>query len=854
MSGLATYHAQQMERLSSDFFEDGDGLRAVARRTETVDDIVRGRFEEVFGGPADIAAIAVGGYGRNELFPHSDIDLLLLFRRNRDVPQHKDRIAELLALLWDSKLRVSHSVRDPGECARLAPDNTELHISLLDTRFVAGDQGFAEEFRSATLPKFYLREQKPLLRSLAEAAQRRHRSFGRTPYHLEPNLKEGPGGLRDYHLARWVAQLSNIAPNRLPTSEEFLPRRPEWDIDEAKRFLFAVRCYLHHYYGRDKNLLSYDMQDAIAHAGAGKVYPDTGGVADLMRVFFRFTRSIHRLALRLVDEASAPPNALLAILRRRKSRLSNRDFSVTRGQIYFHAPRALESQPDLALAAFAFQARHGLPLAEQTERRLRNRLSGLAAHFDAAATHWPVLRDVLLLPHTYRALEAMRESGVLYTLFPDFELIDCLVIRDFYHRYTVDEHTLVTIKVLKELDGAKAALDQRFAGLLREVARKDLLYFALLFHDVGKGVQGSRHDDASAEFAAKAMRRVGLADPQDRETVLYLVREHLSMSEVMTKRDLSETAVLDDFKRRVGTLERLRLLTLLTYADTVGVNPGSVTSWRKELLWRLYLGVYAVFQRDHEDKRIQPDTEAACLELAADESQKQRLKRFLRGFPERYLRTRSAEEVLWHASLARDLEQDQASVSISRREGHYEIVVLGWERPFLFAALCAAIASAGLNIEHAEAFSNASGLILDSFRVTASPGRPSEDFDPSELERFEQRLRRVSEGRLDASELLRARRPVPRRRRAARPPNVSFDNDTSAKASIFYVQADDRSQLLYDLASVFSQHACDIDVVLSQTQGQRAIDVFYLRQERAKLSEEACRTLQAALLEACAPA
>ena len=391
---------------------------------QAVDDIVQGRFHEVFGSDGDgIAAVAVGGYGRCELFPFSDIDLLLLFRRHREAEQHRERIAALLTSLWDSKLRVSHSVRDPTECTKLAPDNTELHISLLDTHFIAGDHAFVEEFQSTTLPKFYLREQKPLLRSLAEAAHRRHRLFDRTLYHLEPNLKEGPGGLRDYHLACWVAQLENVGQGSIPSSAEFLPKQREWEIGTAKRLLFALRCYLHYYYGRDKNLLSYDMQDAIAHAGAGRVYRDPGGPAGLMREFFRSARSIHRLALRLVDEASAPSNALVAILRNRKSRLSNRDFSVSQGRIYFQASHALEASPDLALAIFVFQARHGLPLAAQTERRIREHLPTVAAHLRAGSKHWPSLREILLLPNTYRTLEAMRESGVLYTLFPEFELM-----------------------------------------------------------------------------------------------------------------------------------------------------------------------------------------------------------------------------------------------------------------------------------------------------------------------------------------------------------------------------------------------------------------------------------------------
>ena len=609
MSSLATYHVQQMERLGSDFFESGDGLRTVARRTEVVDDIVRSHFEEVFKADCEgIAAVAVGGYGRSELFPHSDIDLLLLFRRERAVQQHKEQISELLALLWDAKLRISHSVRDPADCARLAPDNTELHISLLDTRFVSGDRAFFEAFSRTTLPRFYLREQKPLIHSLTGTARKRHGKFDETLYHLEPDIKEGPGGLRDYHLACWMAQLENVQPDRVPTSEEFLPKQRGWDIGEAKRFLFAVRCFLHYYHRRDKNLLSYDMQDTIASAGAGKLYDGEGDVADMMREFFRNSRSVYRLALRLMDESTAPSNALLTMFRRRKARLSNRDFSVSGGKIYFKDSRAIEANPELSLGVFEFQARHGLPLAAETERRIQEQLGAVRAHFASSAAHWPRLQQILLLPHSYRALEAMRECGVLYSLLPEFELVDCLVIRDFYHRYTVDEHTLMTVRILKELPEATQLVDQQYAKLLQEVDRYDLLCFALLFHDIGKGVAGTSHSESGARLADEAMKRIGLDDPMERETVLHLVRDHLAMSTIMTKRDLGEISVLEDFKRQVGTVERLKMLTLLTYADTVAVNPTTVKNWRKQLLWRLYRGTDAIFQRDHEDQRIAPES------------------------------------------------------------------------------------------------------------------------------------------------------------------------------------------------------------------------------------------------------
>jgi len=852
MSDLATYHLQQMESINSEFFESGDGFKAIARRTVAVDEIVKGRFKETFeGSGSGVAAVAVGGYGREQLFPYSDVDLLILVKDNASSTKSEDQIARLLAKLWDSQLRVSQSVRTPADCTKLAADNTELHISLLDTRFLCGDEQFFSEFETTKLPKFYLREQRTLTRELVEAARKRHRSFGNTIYQLEPDLKEGPGGLRDFQLACWLMQLDNLSTGTVPSSEEFLPVDHDHRVAEAKRFLFALRCYLHYFNGRDKNQLTFDLQETVAHEGCGKAFPEGLAVSEWMREFFRNSRIIDRLAARAIDEHIIPQNSLLAMFRNRQSKLSNHDFTVSNGRIFWRGSRQLEASPELGLQIFAFMARTGLPLAAKTERRIEAQLPAVRAHFNENQTHWPSIREILLSPHTYAALRAMRETGVLFELFPSFELVDCLVIRDFYHRYTVDEHTLVTIRVLKELsvDGDKR--DSRYSRLLEEIDRPDLVYFALLFHDVGKGAKDRKHSEVGAELAAEAMDRIGLSDKSDRDTIDFLIRDHLTMSGVMTKRDISETETLEEFKERVGTLERLKMLTIMTFADMSGVNPQAMTTWRKDLLWQLYLGTHHVFTRDLEDKRIELDHEETLLDLANDPDEGRDVKTFLEGFPTRYLRTHTAEQIYSHYTLGRDLAPGGAVVDIQNAHGHYEVVVIASERPFLFASLCAALSGFGLNIAKAEAFGNDAGVILDTFRVSVSENVGSSELQESEVAQLKKNLRRVADGRMDAEQLLQRRRTLGTRRRTFIEPEVSFDNETSTRATIFHVTAEDRTGLLFDLASRFSQNECDIDVVLIDTRAHRARDVFYVRGPNGKLDEPSCQALCGDLQGAC---
>lgn len=852
MSDLSTYHLQQMESVNSEFFQSGDGLAVVAKRTAAVDEIVKGRFAEAFAAASGVAAAAVGGYGRRQLFPYSDIDLLLLVENNGGAAKNKERIARLLTDLWDSQLRVSQSVRTPAECANLTADNTELHISLLDARFLCGDEGFFREFATTRLPRFYLREQKTLIRDLVDSARKRWRAFGNTIYHLEPNVKEGPGGLRDFQLACWLAQLENVSSQRIPSSREFLPPDHDRRVDEAMRFLFALRCYLHYFNGRDKNHLSFDLQETVAHEGGGKAFAAAQGTADWMREFFRNIRVIDRLAARTVDEYAVSQSSLFQIFRGRKSKVSNRHFAVSNGKIFWRGAQQLETMPELGLEIFVFMARHGLSLAARTERRIEAQLPAVCAYFDSHRPHWPALREILLAPHAYQALRAMRETGVLFALLPSFKLVDCLVIRDFYHRYTVDEHILVTIRVLKELKTNGDERDNRFARLLEEIDRPELLYFALLFHDLGKGIEGRNHSESGVELAQEAMERIGLTDRADRETIFFLIREHLAMSAVITKRDIDETKTLEDFKEHVGAVERLKMLTVLTFADTSGVNPRAMSAWRKDLLWQLYLGTHHIFTRDLEDKRIEPDREELLLGLAGGPGEERGLRAFLKGFPYRYLRTRGPEQIYRHYTLSRELTPQGAVIDVRNVHGHYEIAAVAWDRPFLFASLCGALSGFGLNIEKAEAFANDGGVVLDTFRVSVSENIGGSDLQESEIAQLKKNLRRVVAGRVDAEELLQQRRTLGGRRRMFIEPQVSCDNETSTRATIFNVTAADRTGLLFDLAGQFSQHECDIDVVLIDTRGHRALDVFYVRGPGGgKLSEANCETLCAELRAAC---
>lgn len=849
MNELIPLELREWELTKEQFFLSGDGLAAVAGRTHEVDQTVSRSFEEYFPSAEGVAAIAVGGYGRQQLFPYSDVDLLLLVDRANRVDQ-KDALSKLLADLWDAKLRLSHSVRTPAECTTLAPENSELHISLLDTRFLGGDRELYRQLRERQLPHFYQREQAALFRNLIELSHARHRKHGGTIYHLEPDIKECPGGLRDFQLTCWISQLLCVTDSLTPASEQGLPGRDREKSDEAKRFLFALRCYLHYFSGRDNNRLSFELQDRIARAGSGKAFRRTERTEDWMRDYFRHVRVFSRLATRMMERAGDTRRSLLSRVLESSSRISHSDFSVARGRIFLKNSQALKARPELALELFRWVSRQGLPLAAETERRVEEALPDIEAYARSGAALWPALADILKLPHAYQALTAMHETGALCAVFPEFELIDGLVIRDFYHRYTVDEHMFRAIRHVHELSSERKGELRGYASLLEELEHPEYLYFAILFHDVGKGIPGPDHSLRSIELSDRAMQRIGMR-AAGRLIVRFLIRHHLTMSAFMRGRDVSEPDTIRELADIAVTTQQLKQLTLITFADIRAVNPAAMTPWRRDLLWQLYVATYNRLTGDVEDNRIGSAAGEAFLNAAAAGDERAEIESFIEGFPTRYLRTRSAEAVREHFKLSRNLAGQDSAVSVTPNGALHEVVVITKDRPTLFASLCGALAAFGVSIEKAEAFSNQRGLVLDTFEI-ADPEHHLEA-SPNEHLQLSRVLRKVAEQRVSADELLRAREPVFRPSpRAWIKPRASIDNQTSERATVLHVTAQDRIGLLYDLARTVSARGYDIEVVLIETQGRKAIDVFYVSGPRGKLGTAEGERLRDALLEACA--
>jgi [protein-PII] uridylyltransferase len=770
-------------------------------RTTQVDRIVIAAFDAALAGQLGegMAALAVGGFGRRELFPYSDVDVLLLVSDHLTPASLKQSVGVFVQTLWDAGLRLSHSVRTVQECCQLHEGNTELSISLIDRRFLRGDHQLMNRLENE-LPKFFRLHGRTLARDLSKLTRARHLKYQNTIYHLEPNLKETPGGLRDLHVIHWLKRLHQW--------------QEPGDNAGAREFLIPLRTYLHDRSKRDDNVLNFEAQDQVS------AEPEA-----MMRHYFRHARSIHRAAIDLIEQSEQREPSLLGQFRDWRSRLSNADFTVARERVYLRAPGQLAGDPALLLRLFEFTSRHGLQLARDTERRIREALPELEASLRQPG--WAAIRE-LFNQKTSVGLRAMEETGVLAVILPEWKRIECLVVRDFYHRYTVDEHTLVAIEMLEHIE------DARFRDLASEIDQPWLLRIALLLHDIGKG--GGNHVATGIQLATAITDRMGVPREQA-DLVLFLVEQHLALSKVMISRDLNDAATGRALAGQVGTVERLKLLTLVTFADISAVNPAAMTPWRREQLWRTYLLAYGELTRELETERVH-----------AGANSTQELASFMEGFPTRYPRTHSAAEIQRHLQLSRDAQSAGVAIDIERQPGFYRLVVATPDRPFLFASISGALAALGMNILKAEAFANAAHFVLDTFTFS-DPSR-SLELNPTEFERLRDTVARVVMGRDDVRRLLKSR-PRPGKRPRQIQPAITFDNDASPAASLIEIVAEDRPGLLYDVTSAMSESGCNIEVVLIDTEAQRALDVFYVTLNGRKLAQEELIQLRTALLAAC---
>jgi [protein-PII] uridylyltransferase len=504
------------------------------------------------------------------------------------------------------------------------------------------------------------------------------------------------------------------------------------------------------------------------------------------------------------------------------------------------------SEPASWLQAFEAAMDHGVPVAD-----------GALDVFERHSTQYstadllPSLEDRqrllrFLTPRRglYARLSEMHDCGVLTALFPEFKAISCRVIRDFYHKYTVDEHTLLTIRGLERLSTSDSSSRGRFTGMLGELRSPELLVLALLFHDIGKW-KDDDHCVESVRMAQPMFKRLGL-EAEDAQDVEFLIRQHLQMSRAAFQRDASDPVVVREFATIVGTEERLRMLCLMTLVDIEAVSTETLTPWREELMWRLYVDTYNQLTLGYGDQVIQQG-EAAVAALQAtrpSDLTERQLSTFLEGFPQRYLALFQAEDIYRHARLSRDIHPDEVHLFLESKDDVWELSVVTLDKPYLFSNISGVLSYYGMDILRGTAMTSPTGLVLDIFQFTDHEGFFR--FNPGATPQFEKLLQEVVAGKQEVAALLERKEKGALRSRSPRrlKPVVHMDNEHSQRYTVLEIVAQDALGLLHRISRVVSRHGCDVDLVLISTEGNKAIDVFHLTKAAGKLSESAQMALK----------
>lgn len=851
-SDLRDFYLSESAEILREFTRKRNGQNAIAARTLLVEEILKRLWQERISFGNDLknfTLLALGGFGRRALFPHSDVDILFLHADRSTEDRFRDPVRSFCQELWDLRLKLGPTTRTLAECDHFDPQNVEFTISLLDCRYVCGDRALFDTLHEQVLPKFFLREGNYIIQQLAEITRSRHAKYGNTVFHLEPNLKEAPGGLRDHNVASWMALLAALDQQRKwPEEEASRPALRHASLAPALDFLTSARVFLHYRQGRDDNMLVWESQDEAALRQIG-VESETKRLdaAGWMRVYFRHARTVHHQCLRQLESVPAARSSLYRSFQNWRSRLSNADCSVVDGLIYLQQPSAIRDR-DLLFRVFSFAAHHGLKPAMTTEIRIGYVVPDLEGAPPSGPDSWRYLQAVISETHAADALRAMHALGLLTVLLPELKLIDSLVVRDFYHRFTVDEHSFLAIECLHRARQSSSEWDQRYGRLLEEIEKPELLYLALLLHDTGKGMPGENHVITSLQVAHRCMERLQL-DPADREIVSFLIGNHLEISSAL-RRDIYDPATIQAFSEKIGTPERLKMLSLLTYADIKAVNPEALTPWKAENVWQLYIASSNYMSRT-ADQRFSNDAATggsmAALRVLAPKSGG-RIEKFLEGMPTRYLRTYRPEEIVRHFDMSQLLKQEPTKLHLERGRHWYELTLVTSDRPFLFANISGALAAWGMNIVKAEAFSNRGGTVVDTFYFTDR--FRTLDLNLPEWERFQRSVADILDGQADLERMLRDRlRSETNGSKVRIESRIDFDDQSSAGNTLVQVITQDRLGLLHKICSRFSHHHCNIEIALIDTEGQMAIDVFYLTSNSAKLTPSQEHALKTDLLE-----
>ncbi|MBB3993080.1 [protein-PII] uridylyltransferase [Sulfitobacter undariae] len=781
---------------------------------------------------AVLSVIGVGGYGRGEMAPFSDVDLLFLLPGKID-PWASSVIESMLYLLWDLKLKVGHSSRTINDCVELAKEDYTIQTALLEHRYVCGDTALAERLDETLTRELFSGSGRDFIEAKLEERDSRHLKQGQR-YVVEPNVKEGKGGLRDLQSLFWIAKFIHGVQHSADLVEKGVFRVDEYEtFKAAENFLWAVRGHLHLLTKRATEQLTFDMQVSVAEA---MQYEDRAGrraVEVFMQAYFRHATAVGdltRIFLTKLEDMHVKSEPLLERLFRRRPRIKE-GYVVVHNRIDIRDTDTFLNDPLNLLHVYEEALRTGMLIHPDAMRTIKANLHLIDDSLRNSPEAQRLFLD-LLLKHgnPERALRRMNELGVLSAFIPEFEPIVAMMQFNMYHSYTVDEHTIQTIANLAMIE--KHELEEELpvcSTILERGINRKVIYVALLLHDIGKG-RPEDHSILGAQIARKVAPRLGLK-PDEVDTVEWLVRYHLLMSDMAQKRDISDPRTVRDFAKAVKTVKRLDLLCVLTVCDIRGVGPDTWNNWKAALIRSLYRQTKRALETGLEDlNRTSRGTEAKkALRAALPDWPKKDLKAETARHYDPYWQGMHVTAHVAFANLLRNLDPSSILIDLhpdEDRDATRACFVMA-DHHGIFSRLAGALALVGANVVDARSYTTKDGYVTDAYWIQDSEGNA---YEVSKLPRLRQMIEKTLRGEVIAQDALKSRDKVKKREKAFRvPTHITFDNDGSEIYTIIEVDTRDRPGLLYDLARALAGANVYIANAVIATYGEQVVDTFYVK-------------------------
>jgi [protein-PII] uridylyltransferase len=783
-----------------------------------------------------MAVMAVGGYGRGEMAPYSDVDLLFVTPWKM-TPAVENVIESALYMLWDLHMKVGHASRTIKECLRLGRQDITIRTSLLEMRFLCGTEAVGQELQTALRTQLFDGTVGEFIEAKLDERGTRHRKQGGQRYMLEPNVKEGKGGLRDLQTLYWIAKYEH-AVDRIGALVERGVFRPEEfaAFDAAERFLWAVRCHLHLIAGRAQDQLSFDNQVEVAGRMGYRDHSGRRAVEHFMQDYFRHATRVGELTRIFLTELEArhvkPAPAILGFLRgATRRRRVKPGYAIKQNRLTIAEPETFFADRLNILKLFEEALRTGYFIHPDAMREVQARIASIdnAMRRDAEANR--IFLD-LMLKHgnPERALRRMNELGVLAAFLPEFAPVVAMMQFNMYHSYTVDEHTIQVISNLAQIEREELIEELPVASrILKRGVNRKVLYVACLLHDIGKG-RKEDHSIVGARIARSVCPRLGLK-PAECETVEWLVRYHLLMSDMAQKRDISDPRTVRDFAKAVKTRERLDLLTVLTVCDIRGVGPNTWNNWKATLLRGLYRATSTALETGLEDlnrEKLEGEGKRALREALADWPKADVKAEIDRHYGPYWQGLDVATQVTF-AAMLRDLDAGAVRIDTTQDEDRdaTRVCFALADHPGIFSRLAGALSLVGANVVDARTHTTKDGFATAVFWVQDAEGNP---YEAARLPRLKSMIDKTLKGEVVASEVLAGRDKIKKRERPfAVPTHVTFDNEGSEIYTIIEVDTRDRPGLLYDLTKTLAASNVYIAHAVIATYGAQVVDVFYVK-------------------------